>query len=83
MENIRISSRKLTDGSTVYAVRFEAVHADAHKHTVTIECNDEEGANAVVEALVEHVAYVETDPVDGPVLGAEVSALLRRQAGSE
>lgn len=37
MNNVRITERKLTDGSTVTAIKFEATHEDATEVTVTLE----------------------------------------------
>lgn len=61
MQNQRISKRKLTDGSTVYAVSFEAIHGDATLVTVRLECNSEAEAQHLMCALIDDVAYAETD----------------------
>lgn len=61
MQNLRITGRKLTDGSEVFAVQFETTHSDNTQHTVTLECNSEVAAGRIKEALDEDVAYAETD----------------------
>lgn len=61
MKNVRITERKLTDGSTVTAIKFEATHEDATEVTVTLECNSASEAAKLYPALLQHVAYAETD----------------------
>ena len=61
MINLRKTHRTLTDGSKVYAVKFETEHRDATENTVTIECNSEVAADKVLAVLADHVAYAETD----------------------
>jgi hypothetical protein len=65
MENLRITSRHLTDGSEVWAVKFEAVHNDATINTVTIECNGRPEAQGVYDSLLVNAAYAETDATLG------------------
>jgi hypothetical protein len=62
MRNLRITTRTLTDGSVVHQVRFEAFHADATRHTVTLEANDRKAVARLFDALNVDVAYAETDP---------------------
>jgi hypothetical protein len=61
MQNLRVSERKLTDGSVVHAVRFDATHENNTLCRVTIECLNEKAAFELFETLTRNVAYAETD----------------------
>jgi hypothetical protein len=62
MENLRITTRALEDGSLVHQVRFEALNADNTKATVTLEANDRKAVARLFDALRADVAYAEVDP---------------------
>ena len=62
MENLRITTRQLEDGSNVHQVRFEALHVDNTHVTVTLEANDRKAVARLFDALRVDVAYAETDP---------------------
>lgn len=67
MNNLRITTRKLTDGSTVWQVRFKAIHADGtgstrHRTSVSLEVYTRKDAAKLFDALNESCAYAETDP---------------------
>jgi hypothetical protein len=64
MENLRLTSRTLEDGSPVYAVKLRAVHGDNTRSTVTLECYNEFDARRLAEVLQGTVAYAETDSVN-------------------
>jgi hypothetical protein len=60
MLNLRLTTRKLTDGSVAHQVRFEA-HADGSDVTVTLEANDRKAAARLFDALNQDVVYAEAD----------------------
>lgn len=61
MYNLRITTHAFEDGSLVHQVRFEALHADATEHTVTLEVLDRKAAARLFDALNADVGYAETD----------------------
>lgn len=61
MENLRITTRILTDKSAVHQVRFEAVFSDGSDSTVTFEVNDRKAAARLFDALKADVSYAEVD----------------------
>jgi hypothetical protein len=62
MRDLKITTRKLEDGSTVHQVRFNAPNADGSYYQVTLEANDRKAAARLFDALNADVAYAETDP---------------------
>jgi hypothetical protein len=59
MNNLRITNRKLSDGSVVHQVKFDAGDSLATWYTVTIEANDRKSAARIFDALNQDAAYVE------------------------
>jgi len=61
MNNLRITTRKLTDGSVVQQVKFDVLVEVATWYTVTLEANDRKAAARLFDALNQDVAYAEAD----------------------
>jgi hypothetical protein len=61
MMNLRITTRKLTDGSVVQQVKFDVPVELATWYTVTLEANDRKAAARLFDALNQDVAYAEAD----------------------
>ena len=59
MNNLRITNRKLSDGSVVHQVKFETGDTLATWGTVTIEANDQKAAARIFDALNQDAAYAE------------------------
>jgi hypothetical protein len=61
MMNLRITARKLTDGSIVQQVKFDVPVALATWYTVTLEANDRKAAARLFDALNADATYAEVD----------------------